>query len=134
MCHALVVDNDVLATRALGRLLRDDGQRVSPFENPHEALSALRRWPFDLVISDLEMPEADGRAVLRIARERQPNACVVIVTARALDVATSLLAEGACVVADKPLDYAALFSFLATCRARSARERHEGIFLRAARR
>ena len=55
-------------------------------------------------------------------------------TAKALEVAPSLLAEGVCVVADKPLDYAALFSFLATCRARGAPERHEGIFLRAARR
>lgn len=134
MCHALVVDRDPTVTGALTKLLRDDGHRVSAFNKPYDAITALERWPFDLVIADLEKRAPEARAIVRVAREKLPNACVVIVAADAGDIARSLFAEGACVVADKPLDYAGLLSFFMTWRNRAPRERPDGIFLPAARR
>ena len=134
MPHVLVVDDDPAATHALGRLLREDGHRVSAFTSPHEALQALKRWPFDIVITDLEMPELDGHAILRAAREHQPNACIVVVSGKATEHAAALIAAGACVVSDKPVDYAALTSSIERCRAKERRARHAGAFVQAARR
>ncbi len=63
------------------------------------------------------MPGVDGRAVARSARESQPGACLVMVTARAAEVpADALFSGGACVVAAKPLDYEGFLAAIVECR------------------
>ena len=60
----LVVDDNRVNRLLLGRALEQLGHAVSFAENGREALEAVRRRPFDLVLLDIEMPEMDGYQVL----------------------------------------------------------------------
>ena len=121
MARILVVDDDRSSVDAIARLLRDDGHEVTALSAGREAVDALAREPFDAVLTDLEMPGVDGHEVVRAAREHQPAACVVAVTARAHDAERGLLERGACFVADKPVDYDHV-----TAKIRECHERRRG--------
>ena len=77
----LVVDDE----EAIRVTLRDDleevGHQVVALGNGQEALDALSDRRFDVVISDLRMPGADGMAVLKAARERSDSTEVILITA-----------------------------------------------------
>jgi signal transduction histidine kinase len=76
-----VIDDDVLATTSLARLLEIEGNyRVRAFQTGLDALEAMRADPPDLVISDLRMPNLDGVAVLRQVRKLSPDAALIVMT------------------------------------------------------
>jgi PAS domain S-box-containing protein len=66
--HVLYLDDDEVMLVLAKRLLALQGYRVSGFQDPHEALAAVRAHPreFDLVVSDYNMPMLSG---LGLARE-----------------------------------------------------------------
>jgi CheY-like chemotaxis protein len=57
----LLVDDDPSVLRALARLLRRDGYQVETACNGREALAELHQRHYDAIVSDLRMPELDGR-------------------------------------------------------------------------
>lgn len=134
MARFLVVDDDLAAVRALKRLLDLDGHGVSAVASGAEAVDELSRTSFDVVVTDLEMPETDGRVVMRAALGCVPRACVVVATARALDRHEELAEAGACIVADKPLDYDEVMRMIADCRGRGGASAEGKCPLRAGRR
>lgn len=76
------------------------------------------RAPFDVVITDLMMPDTDGHAVVRSTRKYLPQACVVVCSARAQESRSMLTDEGACFVVEKPIDYDRVSSEIVECRRR----------------
>ena len=78
--HILVVDDDpnVLLVTALA--LEGEGYRTTPALGGEAAIQALEQWNYDLVLTDLNMPGADGGDVLRKARQSHPLAPVIIMT------------------------------------------------------
>ncbi|MBR8210623.1 PAS domain-containing protein [Burkholderia cenocepacia] len=64
----LLVDDDVPAQEALAQLLRGLGAQVQTANGAQEALACLAAGSFDILISDLAMPGADGHALLRGVR------------------------------------------------------------------
>jgi len=118
MGRFLIVDDDDVVVFGLTELLICDGHSVAPFTAGAPAVDALQRESFDVVVTDLDMPGVDGFTVARAARERHPDACVVIVTAKAEHAANVLTDAGACIIAHKPLDYDELTRAIADCRAR----------------
>jgi CheY-like chemotaxis protein len=117
MARFLVVDDDHRTVSGLTRLLNDDGHDVAPFTAGADAVEALSTAPFDAVLTDLEMPHVDGHEVVRVARERNPEACIVVVSASG-HKESDLVEAGACFVADKPLDYDGVTGAITECRAR----------------
>lgn len=117
MARFLVVDDDHLTVECMAQLLAGDGHAVVPFTAGAEAVEALSRGSFDAVMTDLEMPHVDGYAVLQVARERLPEACLVVVSAKAGEHKTTLTAAGACIVVGKPLDFDELMKTITECRA-----------------
>jgi two-component system response regulator AtoC len=83
VANLLVVDDEPAIRQLLKLALLRGGHHVTECSDGAEATSALERHAFDLVISDLSMPIADGLAVLRKARSVAPGTPVVILTARA---------------------------------------------------
>lgn len=131
MPRFLVVDDDPAAVKGMSHLLIDDGHTVAPFTGGADAVDALSRESFDAVVTDLEMPHVDGHAVVRAAREHQPHACVVVATGKADESWADLVKAGACIVADKPLEYAAVTKEIAHCRERGGPGHHGRCHMRS---
>ena len=72
---------------------------------PSAALGALETREFDLLVTDLKMPGADGLEVLRRARKHAPELPVILITAHAtVPTAVAAMREGAFDYVQKPFD------------------------------
>jgi two-component system response regulator PilR (NtrC family) len=76
----LVVDDDVEFARMVERLLASEGYRAAHVATSRAALETLERGRFDIVLTDMKMPEGSGIDLLRAVRDRHPSVEVVIMT------------------------------------------------------
>ena len=76
MKKILVVDDDSLVRDLLCEILTEEGYSVDSASNGIEALEKLEAGRFDLVISDVEMPEMDG---IDLAREMRSISSVPLI-------------------------------------------------------
>lgn len=88
----LVVDDEYALVESLTELLQDEGHRVLSAGNGRDALARLRSDRPDLVLTDLMMPIADGRELIREMRALPDfrSIPVVIMTAASKEVALSI--------------------------------------------
>ena len=92
----LIAEDDDSFREMIQDFLRSPQRLISSFKNGHEAIQALQKEIFDLIITDLMMPGADGMEVLREAKERNPDSVVILVTGYAsLDSALLAIRGGA---------------------------------------
>ncbi len=92
----LIVDDEEPQTRALCSTLRAHGYDPAGFTSPHAALEALRRQRFDLLLTDLMMPEMDGIHLLRSALAVDGTLAVVMMTGQGtIDSAVQAMKAGA---------------------------------------
>ncbi|MGH7629574.1 MAG: PAS domain-containing hybrid sensor histidine kinase/response regulator, partial [Gemmatimonadales bacterium] len=68
--RVLAVDDDPAVLALLARMLRTLGFEVTTATNGRQAIAALETRGFDLVVTDVVMPEMDGMAVARAAKRR----------------------------------------------------------------
>lgn len=68
----LLVDDHADTRMILGRLLTRAGHKVSSAENAQAALSLLDAQRFDVLVSDIGLPDSSGDELLRAAKLRQP--------------------------------------------------------------
>ncbi|MBI5481791.1 MAG: response regulator, partial [Deltaproteobacteria bacterium] len=78
--HVLVVDDEAPLRRTLTRLLRRLGLTVETAADGLEARTLMTTARFDLCLTDLRMPNADGFAVLQSARACTPRLPVIVLT------------------------------------------------------
>jgi diguanylate cyclase (GGDEF)-like protein len=78
--RVLVVDDSLLVRAMVGGFLRNAGYRVHEAENGGAAVRCLESEEFDVVITDLRMPELDGFGVLETVKRRSLNTEVIILT------------------------------------------------------
>ena len=76
----LVVDDEPELKRVLVKSLRRRGYEVTGCGSGRDALAELRERDFDLLLTDLMMPEMDGIALLKAALEIDPHLVGIIVT------------------------------------------------------
>ena len=76
----LVAEDDPSMRELVARILGESGHEVTTAEDGIAAIARLSQ-PFDLVITDMRMPGADGSQVLAKSRERWPTTPVVVLTA-----------------------------------------------------
>jgi CheY-like chemotaxis protein len=96
--HALVVDDDPALRAALARFVKQFGLVVTTAKNGKEALRVARELLPDLVLTDLNMPEMDGMALLRALKkdDRTREIPVVVISAQDdLESVVTCLEEGA---------------------------------------
>jgi DNA-binding NtrC family response regulator len=107
--QVLVVDDEPPQLEILRLILGSEGYEVVAAASGRAALAALRRQPFDLVLTDLKMPDLSGIALLEQIQREQPGACVVLMTAHGtIDSAVEAMRKGAFDYLTKPLDRDAL--------------------------
>lgn len=103
----LVVDDDPLITQWLADSLAAEGHEVAVAGNGRTALAQLERGSYDLILSDLRMPELDGIALyLLLERERPQTARRMLFLTGNADVAEyrDFLAEKRDRTVTKPVD------------------------------
>jgi DNA-binding NtrC family response regulator len=96
--EVLIVDDEVQARELLSEFCRAQGHVVATANDGRAALAAIARTPrqFGIIITDLQLPGADGFEVLKAAREANPGVYVVMITGYAsIDSAVRAVREGA---------------------------------------
>ncbi len=83
LARLIVVDDEGELIRALQEALSDQGYEISGFTRGAEALSALKEADFDVLLTDLKMPEMDGLELFRQAREIDPHIIGIVMTGHA---------------------------------------------------
>ena len=76
----LIVDDEVVHMRALCNTLRDHDYETVGFSSATAALAELHKTEFDLLLTDLMMPEMDGIALLQAAFKQSPDLVGIIMT------------------------------------------------------
>ena len=117
----LVVDDEKNIRRVLQALLEGDGHAVDDAGDGDEARALLRRsaGAYDLVLTDLRMPNCDGLELLRWTREAHPDTPVVMLTAHGtVDIAVEAMRAGAFDFITKPFDDEDLSSIVGRALAR----------------
>ncbi len=92
----VIVDDEPQILTFLRDLFRLDGWDVRVAGNGTTGIELLERERFDIVLTDLKMPGADGIEVLRTARKIQPDAEIILMTAYGtIDSANEAMRAGA---------------------------------------
>ncbi len=92
----LIAEDEKNIGDLLLELLEQEGREIVLAQNGLEAIDKLRKEPFDLLITDLMMPEVDGMEVLHEAKKLQPQIMAIIITGYAsLETAIQAVKEGA---------------------------------------
>lgn len=128
----LIIDDEEPLMRALCDTLESKGYTTSGFTSARAALAALRGDCFDVVLTDLMMPEMDGISVLDEAFQIDPNLVGIVMTGHgSVNTAVDALKTGAVDYILKPFKLASILPVLT--RALSARRlRMENVELREA--
>lgn len=80
--HILFVDDDVVQLKLLSELMRQENQSFVCCSNPMEALDRLQKEPFDIIFTDIHIPEMAGfELVKRIRASSFPKAATIPVIA-----------------------------------------------------
>jgi two-component system OmpR family response regulator len=111
----LIVEDNPEMRDLLRKVLEKEGYQVSVAADSREATASLSRIPFDLVVTDMLMPDDGGLELLEAIREVRPSLPVIIITAfgdwgsysRALEL-------GAAAFISKPLKMAELIGAIHT--------------------
>jgi signal transduction histidine kinase len=92
----LLVDDDADAARTVSSILRQERYDVVVAREAAEAMSALDKRAYDVVLLELTLAQTDGLALLAEIRQRAPAACCIVLTGYAsLESAVAALRRGA---------------------------------------
>jgi DNA-binding NtrC family response regulator len=76
----LIADDNESSRQNLTELMFSHGYDVKAVEDGREAMKAFQEDSFDITITDLKMPYADGLEVLRFTKEINPGHVVILIT------------------------------------------------------
>ncbi len=125
----LVADDEPLMLRFVAEALKRLGKEVAFAENGEIAIQKLQEESFDLIISDMKMPEKTGLDVLQAAKS-QPHCLVILMTAYgSIESAVEAMKRGAFNYLIKPFSLEALESAIEKAE-EHLRLRRENRFLR----
>lgn len=81
MTRIQLVDDEQNILNALKRLLRPHGWEIHAYDNVEDALGGLLTHDYAVIISDYQMPTTDGVTYLQFAKQRQPDAMRLVLSA-----------------------------------------------------
>jgi len=130
--RVLVVDDDETLARSYARMLVADGYDVEVRFDGESAVDAVRRTPFDVVLSDIDMPRLSGVALLERIRAHDLDIPVVLITGSpSLETAMAAVEHGALRYLAKPVEVKQLrqVTSKAVCLHRLARAKRSALDL-----
>ncbi|WP_418647023.1 sigma 54-interacting transcriptional regulator [Thauera butanivorans] len=112
--HVLLIDDDADLLRLLSMRLKASGYRVATAASAVEARSRLGAERFDLVLSDVRLPDGDGLALFDEIRQQHPALPVILITAHGtIPDAVEATSRGVAGYLTKPFDSQALLARIA---------------------
>jgi PAS domain S-box-containing protein len=78
--HILVIDDEKLVRQALGSILEELGHEVAQASGREEAVALFEQADFDLVVTDLAMPNSDGIAIAEEIKSKKPQIKVILMS------------------------------------------------------
>jgi DNA-binding NtrC family response regulator len=76
----LVVDDEVIMRNLLLKILEQEGYLVTLAGSYNEAMTRLNAERYDIVLSDVKMPETNGFELLKIVKGQWPQTAVIMMT------------------------------------------------------
>jgi two-component system response regulator HydG len=102
-CRILLVEDDPEMRDLVREHLESEGHAVVALGRGLEAVARLKSEMFDMVLTDLRLPDADGMEVLRTTRETQRDVPVILITAfGTIETAIQAIRQGAYDFVTKP--------------------------------
>lgn len=110
----LIVDDEVAQMQALCNTLRIEGYEATGYSSARAALASLQAGQFDLLLTDLMMPEMDGIELLGAVGKVDPHVAGVVMTAHGtIDTAVAAMKVGALDYIVKPFRLNAILAVVA---------------------
>ncbi|NWG12578.1 MAG: sigma-54-dependent Fis family transcriptional regulator [Acidobacteria bacterium] len=127
----LVADDEESVRDVVRQTLEEEGYIVHEARDGNEAVQAIARYPYNVVLTDLKMPGIGGDQVLDEVRSISPDTAVIIITAHgSTGLAVNLMHRGAAWYIEKPFDICDLRVRVAKC-VQEQRLRSENTMLRS---
>lgn len=109
----LIVDDEAAQMKALCNTLQDQGYETVGFSSGKDALAILKERPFELLLTDLMMPEMDGITLLQSALEINPHLIGILMTGQGtIETAVQAMKSGAMDYILKPFKLSAILPVL----------------------
>ena len=116
--HVLVVDDDSILLKITEDMLGRNGVECTTCQNAKEAILALDRLDYDLVLTDIQMPVTDGFGLLRLLRNsdigNSRTIPVAVMTARGDGDSGVYMKSGFCGCIHKPFSSKGLLAFISS--------------------
>ena len=105
MASVLIIDDDVTFCLMLKTLLEKNNYLVSSVFSPIEAQKKIKEKFFDVVLTDMRMPDMNGLELISLIREQSPQTQIIMMTGYA-DITTAIksIKQGAFNYIPKPLN------------------------------
>jgi signal transduction histidine kinase len=104
----LVVDDEAPIRRFLVHVLQAHGHEVTEVADPREVLGRLEEHPHQLLVTDVVMPELDGRELVRLVREQRPTLPILVISGFADEGLEQLFTDPSITFLPKPFGGAEL--------------------------
>jgi DNA-binding response OmpR family regulator len=111
--HILVIDDEEEIRELFYDLLTHTGHTVSLAKNGREGIEMVAKKPYDLVITDLMMPDWDGRTAIKAISAGRPGTKIIVVSAASSDICEKMEQLNSVVgVIQKPFEIDELLSLV----------------------
>jgi len=109
----MLIDDDLSCLKVLKQALGQVGYKCVAHQNPVEGVAAYKESQYDVVVTDILMPQMNGLDVLKSVKESNAAARVIMMTGYAhIDSAQAALNQGAYAYLSKPFSLSSLFDIL----------------------
>ncbi|MBI5887390.1 MAG: sigma-54-dependent Fis family transcriptional regulator [Deltaproteobacteria bacterium] len=109
----LIIEDDALIRESLSDVLVNAGYKISVVSCGEDGVSAIRERPFDIVLTDLQLPGISGLDVLRSVKNVSPHsACIILTGYASIETAVEAMRAGAFTYLKKPFVNAELLVIL----------------------
>jgi DNA-binding NtrC family response regulator len=117
----LIVDDDVDVANAMQEYLTACGYMAVACASGREAIEELKANDFELMLTDLMMPEMNGVELLKYAKEIDPHLMGIILTGKGtLETTTEMMKEAAFLCSLKPFNFK-MMQMILSCAIKSRR-------------
>lgn len=102
----LVIDDEERMCQSLVTILKDLGYQAKAVSQANQALKEIEKDNYDLIVSDIKMPDLDGFDILKLTKRQNKDSLVIFMTGYAsLESAIEAINLGAYDYLTKPLDF-----------------------------